>query len=203
MTENNFLPIPDAPGDEINSKGFVRNIRTGKILKPCKCKDRITPKIHIPKYNIRRTVESLRRQAVVAHNEIKHESTFELIPNTNGLYEINPRGVVRNTKTKYIKKTRLCNGCKCVMLSVKGKSVNRGIDSLLWEVHGKIFRKQHPRVCSVKIEKDNEKYFFRLQKDCINFICRREYYNKDYVRKKLNRRVKIFSGWKISYTEFD
>ena len=33
MAENNFLPIPDAPGYEINSKGFVRNIHTGKILK--------------------------------------------------------------------------------------------------------------------------------------------------------------------------
>ena len=31
--KNNFLPIPDAPGYEVNSQGFVRNIRSGKILK--------------------------------------------------------------------------------------------------------------------------------------------------------------------------
>lgn len=68
--KNNFLPIPDAPNYEVNSQGLVRNIRTGKILKPYKCKNHSVPSIHIPKYNIRWTAESLRRQAVVFQKEI-------------------------------------------------------------------------------------------------------------------------------------
>ncbi len=201
--KNDFLPIPSAPGYEINSQGFVRNIRTGKILKSYKHKDRPAPKIYIPKYHIRQTAESLRRQAVIEHREKDRETSWLPIPSVNGKYEINNRGVVRNTKTKYIKQTRLCRGCKCVMLSVEGKSVNRGINSLLWEVHGKINSKQHPRICSVKIIKEKEHHRFKLQKDCVKFLCEKENYSEDYVRKKLGRRVEFFCGWQIFYTESD
>ena len=200
--KNNFLPIPDAPGYEVNSQGFVRNIRTGKILKPNDiCGRKKTPAIHIPKYHIRRTAESLRRQAVVFHKENGKNISWLEIPNFGGLYEINNRGVVRNTHTKKIKKTRLCNGTECVMLILKGKSVSRGINSLLWEVHGIIRQKQHPRICSVTIEKENERRYFEKQKDCIEFLSQREFYSKDYVRKKLNNRVEKFCEWKIFYKE--
>ena len=75
--KNNFLPIPDAPGYEVNSQGFVRNIRTGKILKPNDVGGRKkTPAIHIPKYHIRRTAESLRRQAEVFHKEMYHREIY-------------------------------------------------------------------------------------------------------------------------------
>lgn len=203
MSKNNFLPIPDAPGYEINNKGEVRNIRTGKILEPYKHKDRPTPIIHIPKYHIRRTAKSLRRQAVAAHIEKNRKTSWLPIPSAGEKYEININGLVRNSKTKKILKSRLCNGCKCVMLSVNGKSVDRGINSLLWEVHGKIFEKQHPRTCAIKIIKDKEHHRFKLQKDCVIFLCNREGYQKDYVRKKLGNRVENFCGWQIFYTESD
>lgn len=196
---NNFLPIPVAPGYEINSQGFVKNARTGRILKPYKPKDRPTAKIHIPKYHVRQTAESLRRQAVTAHKENNRETSFEIIPNTNGLYEINYRGVVRNVKTKRILKTRFCKGMECVALSVNGKAKNRGIKSLLWEVHGIIKSKQP----SVKIIKEKEHYRFQFQKDCIKFLCKRENYSYDYVRKKLSARVKNFCGWQIFYREIE
>lgn len=88
------------------------------------------------------------------------------------------------------------------MLSLNGKSVTRGINSLLWEVHGKINQKQHPRICSVKIENDNEQRFFKLQKDCVEFLFQREHFSKDYVRKLLGKRIKKFRDWKIFYEEF-
>ena len=34
MTAENWLPIPVAPKYEINQRGDVRNVRTGKIIKP-------------------------------------------------------------------------------------------------------------------------------------------------------------------------
>ena len=193
--KNNFLPIPDAPGYEVNSQGFVRNIRSGKILKSHKSQ------IHIPKYHIRRTAESLRRQAVVFHKENGKNNSWLEIPNFGGLYEINNRGVVRNSHTKKIIKSRLCNGTECVGLSLNGKSINRGINSLLWEVHGIIRQKQHPRFCSVTIEKENERHFFQTQAACVEFLSQREFYNKDYVRKKLNKRIEKFCGWQLFYTE--
>ena len=105
--KNNFLPIPDAPGYEVNSQGFVRNIRTGKILKANNVGGKKkTPLIYIPKYHIRRTGESLRRQAVVFHKENGKNISWLEIPNFGGLYEINRRGIVRNSQTKKIKKSR-------------------------------------------------------------------------------------------------
>ena len=199
--KNNFYPIPAAPDYEINKHGEVRNCRTGKILKPYKCKGHLKSQIHIPKYKIRRTAESLYRQAVTFQKEKDLNNSWLEIPNFGGLYEINHRGKVRNARTKRIKQTRLCNGTECVMLSINGKSVNRGINSLLWEVHGIIKTKQHERTCSVKIEKKKEIRFFEHQKDCVEFLCKREFYSKDYVRKKLGNRVKEFYGWKISYKE--
>ena len=201
MVKNNFLPIPDAPGYEVNSQGFVRNIRTGKILKAYKRKDREELTIHIPKYRVRRTVETLRRQANIFHAENEKNNSWLEIPNFGGLYEINSRGKVRNARTKRVKQTRLCNGSECVMLSLNGKSVNRGINSLLWEVHGIIRRKQHPRICSVKIEKKNERHFFQTQIACVEFLSQREFYSKSYVRKKLNNRVEKFCDWNIFYKE--
>ena len=198
-----FLPIPDAPGYEVNSQGFVRNVRTGRILKAYDVGGRKkTPLIHIPKYHIRRTGESLRRQAEVFRKENGKNNSWLEIPNFGGLYEINKRGIVRNSKTKKIKKSRLCNGTECVVLRLKEKSVSRGINSLLWEVHGIIKKKQHPRICSVTIEKQNERRYFEKQKDCIEFLSQREFYSKEYVRKKLNNRVEKFCNWKIFYKEF-
>ena len=198
---NNFLPIPAAPGYEINSQGFVRNIRTGRILKAYKHKDRPTPKIHIPKYHIRQTAESLRHQAVIAHNEKDKETSWLPIPSVGGKYEINFRGTVRNTKTKKILKPIICNGCKCVNLWRDNKQNNYSVNRLLWEVHGQIKPKQHPRICSVKIIKEKEIHHFKFQKDCVIFLCERENYSESYVRKKLGNRVENFRGWKITYSE--
>ena len=201
--KNNFLPIPSAPGYEVNSQGFVRNIHTGKILKTYKHKDRPTPKIHIPKYHIRQTAESLRRQAVIEHCEKGRKTSWLPIPSIDGKYEINNRGVVRNTKTKKILKPIICNGCKCVNMWRDNKQNQRSINNLLWEVHGITKTKQHPRICSVKIIKEKEHHRFKLQKDCVKFLCEKENYSENYVRKKLGHRVKFFCGWQIFYTESD
>ena len=40
MTSETWLQIPCAPKYEINRRGDVRNIKTGRIIKPWICKDR-------------------------------------------------------------------------------------------------------------------------------------------------------------------
>ena len=195
--KNIFYPIPDAPEYEINKHGEVRNCKTGKILKPYKCKGHLTSQIYIPKYKIRRTAGSLYRQAFTFQKEKDINNSWLEIPNFSGLYEINSRGKVRNAQTKRTKQTRLCNGTECVMLSLNGKSVNRGINSLLWEVHGIIKTKQHERTCSVKIEKQKEIRFFQFQKDCVEFLCKREFYSKTMSGKSWVIELKNFAVGKF------
>ena len=60
------------------------------------------------------------------------------VPSLNCRYEVDPRGVLRNAKTKkrlraYVRGTR-----KTYSVYVDGKKTSATVKSLLWEVHGKM-----------------------------------------------------------------
>ena len=193
--KEDFLPIPAAPSYEVNSKFQVRNIKTGRILKP------YLGYIVIHKFKIRRKVETLRQQAVTAEKERDKKTQWEEIPGYIGLYEINTRGLVRNVKTKRILKTCQRGKSKSVALFKNDTGKRFLVSSLLWEVHGKIPRKRYVKTCSVTIRKNGEGRHFLLIKECAEFLSKREKITADYVRKVLGKRIETFRGWQISYRE--
>ena len=193
--KENFLPIPAAPNYEINSELICRNIKTGYILKLFQGKT-------CPYYSLRitgstkcfqRSPKLLRRLAVVA----AQNDTFEPIPSLNYKYEINLRGVVRNSKSKHIMKTK-CNGaCVCIQMG-KGKYISCAIKDLLWEVHGIIKpRRFRPAPCSA--ENQCGKFFFKTKKHCARFLAPKVFLAVSTVYNYLLKREKNIFGWVINY----
>ena len=129
--KENFLPIPGT-NYEINGKLVVRNSATKQVIRAWIRKGGRKPMIHLHRGNLpilKRTPETLRRIAVAAHVDVK---TFEPIHSVGGRYEINNRGVVRNSKTKLILKLHK----NAYVLWNGEKYVRRTRSDLLWEVHG-------------------------------------------------------------------
>ena len=193
----NFLPIPDAPNYEINSKLVCRNIMTKHLLKLQ------TPKNKAPYYSLRvtgkktcikRSPKLLRRQAVAAASP----HTFEPIPSTGGKYEINIRGVVRNAKSKQILKTKSKGACVSLQLDAK-KSISRSIKDLLWEVHGIIKpRRFRPRPCSAR-HSDYGYFTFDNMKDCARFLAPKVFLVVRSIYSHLIKHEQNVFGWSIKY----
>ena len=117
---------------------------------------------------------------------------FEPIPSLNNLYEINPKGIVRNVQTKHKLQPY-------ITFQAKGLKANRSIENLLWEVFGKKTKKKYTRHMPISAEKDGEKFYFNTQKDCAKFLAEKENYSARYSRNLLGRRKKNIFGWKIKY----
>ena len=147
---DNFLTIPDAPNYEINSNLLCRNKLTKHLL-TLQLRPGMAPYYSLrnkekTKFTIKRSPKTLRKQAVAAAKP----DIFEPIPSANGKYEISPRGVVRNSKTKHILKRKGHGHCVGLRLA-NGFYVTRAIKDLLWEVHGIIKpRRFRPQPCSAE-----------------------------------------------------
>lgn len=194
----NFLPIPDAPNYEINSKLVCRNIKTKHPLKLHSRKGK-APYYSLrnkekTKFAIKRSPKSLRRQAVAA----AQVDTFEPIPSVGGKYEINNRGVVRNAKSKQIIKRK--GHDQCVGLQLDGRTfVTRAIKDLLWEVHGIIKpRRFRPAPCSAEHPYFG-RFFFENKKACARFLAPKIFLTVSTVANHLYKRDKIIYGWTINY----
>ena len=59
------------------------------------------------------------------------------VPSLNYRYEVDPRGRLRNVKTKKCLKAS-ARAYKAYSVSVDGKKTSVSVKSLLWEVHGKM-----------------------------------------------------------------
>ena len=196
---NDWLSIPDAPNYEINSQLICRNKKTGYILKK-----------HLDKrkrfyYSVRRqgqkafcrSPQFLRR---VAEAAIRKDS-FAPIPSLGGRYEINERGVVRNTATKKILK-RKGHG-KCVEIHAGQRIfIMRCVADLLWEVHGIILQRRfRPQPCT--FENAHGKFSFPNLKAAARHIAKEISYSLSYVYKFFLDRKPQFDDWKISYPPRD
>lgn len=195
--KENFLPIPDAPNYEINSQLICRVIKTKYVLKIFHRKNN-SPYYslrnpEITKHTIKRSPKLLRRQAVVA----TQADTFEPIPSTGGKYEINIRGVVRNSKSKHILKQKANGHCVEMHLG-KRIFVMRAIKDLLWEVHGIIKpRRFRPQPCSA--ENRHGKFFFPNMKACARFLAPQLFLSVRTVSNYLYERKKNIQGWAINF----
>ena len=117
---------------------------------------------------------------------------FYPIPSTDGAYEMNKAGVVRNAKTKK-KLTPVFH------LKLNGKVTSVTIQSLFWEVFGqkKVFGRF--RRCPVVAEKNGVRRTFDSLTACSKFIGEKEHYSRHGVMHHLNKREKFVYGWNINY----
>lgn len=190
-----WLTIPDAPNYEINGNLVVRNKRTGKILKLCVVPHRRTYYSLRPpgwKHTLKRSPETLRRQAIEA---ARPKKSFPLIPSLGGRYEIDNRGIVRNSLTKKILKIQ--RGCIYVFDNC-GKFIVRSVNDLLWEVHG-IIKKRRSRIIPCYAENKHGKYSFPSAKACARFLAPKLYYSVGRVASFLYKRTKTLGEWTITY----
>lgn len=194
--KNDFLTIPDAPNYEINSQLFVRNKRTGRILKVSTrgYKNSIF-------YNICHNGSASSKVAVTLR-ETAEEKTLKSskhwlpVPSLNYNYEINRFGELRNAKSKH--KLYLCkDNCYSVYLDGRRKKVN--LKSLMWEVHGKTYAPKKP--VTVIALKNKFALRFDTLKKCADYLAPIIHYSVASICKKLNQRSAEFCGWSFFYEE--
>lgn len=117
---------------------------------------------------------------------------FLPIPSLNNLYEINPKGVVRNAKTKK-------ELSAFVIIQSEKFHTSRTIASLLLEVHGikKNVQNVHKIECSCT--DGNKKYNFQSLKELAKFLAPKTHYKRKTVEDYLSRRKSEVGIWKIKY----
>lgn len=201
--KDDFLPIPDAPDFEINSELICRNTKTDHIMTPRLIKrnknlsyslDTMSKRVS---KKITRTAKTLRAQAVAAVTD----STFEPIPSLNGRYEINARGIVRNSKTKQIIKP---DKYGFVRPYVKEQKKAVRFNNYLWEIHGSYRKPKRQNAIKCSAENDLGKHFFNSLADCAKFLAPKVFYTVKTIRfDYLTRRKPEINGWKITYYEED
>ena len=185
----NFLTIPDAPDYEINSDLVVRNKKTGRCLKPIIKDGNAYYRLNLGGGKFR-TAKTFRRQAVNAVGN----SIFEPIPSTGGRYEINNAGIVRNAHTKkklkpHKKSVRFFDG--------HNQYFYASINSLLWEVFGRIPKNKAKISCTV--ENAHGKHFFPNMAAAAKFLSPKIYLTFGTLKTYFYRRVPKIYDWQITY----
>lgn len=185
----NFLTIPDAPDYEINSDLVVRNKKTGRCLKPIIKDGNAYYRLNLGGGKFR-TAKTFRRQAVDAVTR----TNFEPIPSANGRYEINNAGIVRNALTKkklkpHNKSVRFFDGHNQYFYVT--------INSLLWEVFGRIPAKQAKISCTV--ENAHGKHFFPTMAAAAKFLAPKIFLSFGTLKTYFHKRVPKIYGWQITY----
>lgn len=205
--KNNFLTIPDAPDYEINSDLIVRKKSTGRILKatPRIGKNFSTVTLFNNSKVIKRNVETFRKQAVTAFKDskIKSDDWWQPIPSLNNRYEINPKGVLRNARSKQVLSMQNCKGFHGYALRLNNKSVRRTVKSLLWETHGITCRLSVCPPIATTIVKGAERLYFSTLADLSKFFvctCNKKF---DTVYRYIRRRPAAAYGWNITYHKPD
>ena len=193
--KNNFLTIPDAPNYEINSDLICRNKSTGRILtlhSDYKNFQYYSLYPSCSKITIKRSPETIYAQAFDAVN---HSNKFLPITSLNGKYEINTKGIVRNSKSKII-----LNPLRGTISFHLGNRVylRRSVSDLLWEVHG-IIRQRRFRPCICSAENDKEIFLCRNLTQLASILSGKIFYQATTIRNHLTKRETIIGCYHISY----
>lgn len=206
--KENFLTIPDAPDYEINSQLIVRKKSNGKILKSYKRPDRngFTANVRDDKgKHIARDTKTFRRQAVTAvKDNHSHIDWWVTLPSLNFLYEINPRGILRNVKSKHIIKRFVLCGYQFFSVRINNNPKHVSLNSLLWEAHGIIAEKKKcthtPPIANVISDGSTVLNFVSLL-DTAAFLSKRVFRSVHTILNKLYREhPNEIYGWNISYS---
>lgn len=199
--KNDFLTIPDAPDYEINSELILRNKSTGKILKP-------QVKKGVPYYFVRtdkkplyRTANSFRRQAVAAANPYD-SSRWLPVPSLGGKYELNNRGLLRNSVTKRILTKIVHNRFIGFHIRSDDKKSFVTLKNLMWEVYGVVPQSLNSPV-SCSVFKNGVFKKFDSLRDCAVFLAGFIYLSSETIENYLGKRCTEFYGWKIKYAPRD
>ena len=196
--KNDFLTIPDAPNYEINSELFVRNKKTGHILKSCLPKRNKKPTVTIVKDDgkiLTRTLENLRLSAELEILE------WVKVPSLNDLYEFSSKGHLRRIADKrLIKFSNHGQQYYCYGVQLDGKNIIKTLGSLFWECHG-IFPKRTYKIIPVTIRKDGCNRYFPSLKKCAEFLSKFVNYSTVWLRELLRRRKTEIFGWQVEYHE--
>ena len=204
---NDFLTIPEAPNYEINSQFMVRNKKTGRIKKSYykKNTNSLIVKLWVDGRPLWRSVYYLREQAVAAVKDakIKSDDWWITVSSLNNLYEINPRGILRNTKTKHVLKKFTVKNYACYHVTINSVRKTVNVKNLLWEVHGIIPSPSKIKPVSTTIFKNSRGLKFSSLLDTARFLHKFGDKTLTALYKKLRQRVAEIYGWHIIYHETD
>lgn len=189
-----FFPIQSLGGKyEIDKDGNVRNAKTKRI----KALKAGTTSYHFWFNNSHVWICRAALLAEVFGNPEK----FQLIPSVNGKYEINQKGVVRNTKTKKVMTPRKLRACMAVDLYFEGRPKSYSVPQLLWEVYGIIPKRTNKPAIPVYLSKDGRNVYFPSIYKAAFFLAENLYYTVDAMAKRLHKRQPEIFGWKVFYRE--
>lgn len=190
---DDFLTIPGAPNYEINSQLVVRNSRTGKIVKGYfnKTWGSVRVNLYVNKRYAFSDVYDLWEKAVAAHGDY-----WEAVPSLNDLYELNPKGILRDAKTK-LHLTKCVDGVRKVY-HVKMNGVEHVCDvkELLKEVYGIGSGGQG---IPVTLRHDGRVFKFDSLSAAARFLSERTDIKVGTLLGCLNRRDVEIGGWNIKY----
>ena len=190
---NDFLTIPEAPNYEINSQLMVRNRRTGKILKSYfyKTWGSTNVNLYVNKRYVVSDVDSLRKNAVAAYNDY-----WAAVPSLNDFYELNPKGILRDAKTKLCLTKCVDGGRKVYRVNINGVECVCGVKELLEEVYD-----ISPAVRGVPVTLRHNKRAFKFDslKTAARFLNERTEIKVGTLLGYLSQRVTEIGGWNIKY----
>ena len=189
-----YLPIPSLGGKyEIDKDGNVRNAKTKRIKS---IKDGTTS-YH---FWFNNSHVWICRAALLAE-VFGNTDDYSPIPSVNGKYEINQRGVVRNSKTKRIMTARKVRACMTVGLYFEGRQKSYSVPQLMWEVFGKIPKRTNKPAITVYLSKNGRNLYFPSIYKAAIFLAENLFFTVDAIDKRLRKRQSEIFGWKVFYRE--
>ena len=125
--------------------------------------------------------------------------SFEIIPQAPN-YEINGAGVLRNRKTKKVRKwSKRQNGTTRIALRSNKKMVYLTQSSLLWQLHGLCTGRTAPIAAS--INKGTRSLHFDSLTSCSKFLAKVTPLTFKAVNRRLSRRHAQIADWQIRYID--
>ena len=127
--------------------------------------------------------------------------TEEFRPLSNfPLYEISPRGVVRNRENK--RPLKKYNNGTVVMLACPNmpkRRTRRTINSLLWENFGTIKSSSRPKNSPVILQRNGRRLHFDTKAQAAQFLAEKYFYSINYMERFLAQKKPVIFDWQVTY----
>ena len=120
------------------------------------------------------------------------------VPSLNYRYEVDPRGRLRNAKTKKCLRASARGAYHAYCVSVCGKKMSVSVKSLLWEVHGIVPKKRRNKI-PVTIKKGTDALYFESLKKAAKYLATLIHYSSGQIVTFFAKRSADICGWQITY----